>query len=993
MRSPIRCVRARLLAAAWLCLFFAATLFGAEEQAPTEPLLSHVRQLTFAGRRSGEGYFNKDGKKLVFQSEREKGNPFYQIYLMDLETGDVRRVSTGLGKTTCAWIHPDGTKVLFSSTHLDPEAQNKQKAELEERAKGTAKRYSWDYDENYDLFVVCLDGKDPQRLAPALGYDAEGSFSPDGKKIVFTSNRHAYAEQEKLSEEDKKRLAADPSYFLDLYIMDADGANPTRLTDTPGYDGGPFFSADGKRICWRRFTPDGAKAEIMVMDADGKNQKALTKLGAMSWAPYFHPSGDYLIFTTNIHGFDNFELYMVDAEGKHEPVRVTTTPGFDGLPVFSPDGKSLAWTTSRTPKKQAQIFLANWDHRHALFALGLGPTVDGPPVFTPMTVAAETTLPEICAEDIRKHVEALCSDAMTGRLTGTEGEKLATEYVQQRFQQFGLSPAGENGTFFQEFGFTAGVSLGEGNALAAEWTTADKETKKDDYKPDETWRPLSFSATGAVEAAPVVFAGYGMVVPDAPSAKGADSYVHLDVKDKWVLVFRYLPENITPELRQHWARFSDLRYKALQARDRGAKGLIVVTGPNAQAKSSLTKLGLDAVAAGSSLPVISVLDEVAAPWLKASGEDLKALQDKLDTGEQQMGIELKGVKVRASINLVREKRTGRNVLARLQAGEKPSAAAVLIGAHVDHLGHGIEAYSLAKEDEKGKIHYGADDNASGVAAMLEIAEFFANLKKEGKLALKEDVLFAAWSGEEMGLLGSSEFAHAMGESEKADPKGPTKLQGAISACLNMDMVGRARPTLILNGLGSAEEWAGIVERCDAGLGVPIVPIDDSYVPTDATTFFVRGVPILSAFTGNHPEYHTPRDRPETLNYPGAADVARFMARVAAELASREDKLVYIAAKKPENAGRAVMRAYLGTVPDYAAEVQGVKLSGVTKGAPADVAGVKAGDVIVELAGKKIENVYDYTYAIAALKIGQKSKMVVVRNGEKVTLEVVPGSRE
>ena len=284
-------------------------------------LIKQPRQLIFEGKRSGEGYFSRDGSRLVFQSEREPGNPFYQIYLMDLETGDTRRVSNGVGKTTCAWVHPSEDKVLFASSHLDPKALDKQREELEERAAGTGRRYSWSFDPHYDIFETPAAGGPLVNLTNAPGYDAEGTWSPDGEHILFASNRRAYSKA--LSEEEREILERDPSYFMDLYVMDADGSNVRRLTDTPGYDGGPFYSHDGSKIVWRRFTPDGGSAEVHTMNADGGGARAITRLGAMSWAPYFHPSGDYVIFATSVLGFRNFELYMVDAEGAREPVRVT----------------------------------------------------------------------------------------------------------------------------------------------------------------------------------------------------------------------------------------------------------------------------------------------------------------------------------------------------------------------------------------------------------------------------------------------------------------------------------------------------------------------------------------------------------------------------------------------------------------------------------------------------------------------------------------------
>ena len=295
--------------------------------------LTNTRQLTFDGIRAGEGYFSRDGKSMVFQSEREKSNPFYQIYWMDRETGDVERVSPGFGKTTCAWIHPEGDRVLFASTQFDPEFANKQKAELDERATGKPKAYAWDYDDQYDLVEWNRKTRQYKKLTDMKGYDAEASYSPDGQYIAFSSNRLAY--QSGLTEREKTLFDTDPATALDLYIMKSDGTDVKRITDMFGYDGGPFFSPDGKRLCWRRFAENGATAEIYSANLDGTDAKRLTSIGAMSWAPFYHPSGDYLIFGTNVNGFANFELYMVDAEGSRTPTRVTTTDGFDSLPVFT----------------------------------------------------------------------------------------------------------------------------------------------------------------------------------------------------------------------------------------------------------------------------------------------------------------------------------------------------------------------------------------------------------------------------------------------------------------------------------------------------------------------------------------------------------------------------------------------------------------------------------------------------------------------------------
>ena len=331
--------------------------------------LSRVRRLTVEGRRAGEGYWSRDGKQLVFQSEREPGNPFYQIYLMDLTSGDTTRVSPGVGKTTCSFINPETNDILFSSTHHDPSSKQQQDEELKFRASGQERRYSWDYDPEMELYVKSAKTGTLKRVTNRRGYDAEASFSPDGQWIVFASTRQAYDRE--LTPAEQKQLATDPSYFAEIYIMraDADGTGPQRLTSTAGYDGGPFFSPDGKRIIWRRFDEAGLIADIYTMKLDGSDVQRLTDFGAMSWAPYIHSSGQYVIFASNKLGFENFELFMVDIDGKKEPVRVTYSDGFDGLPVPSPDGRQLAWTSSRGGGREGQIFLAQWNHDAALTAI------------------------------------------------------------------------------------------------------------------------------------------------------------------------------------------------------------------------------------------------------------------------------------------------------------------------------------------------------------------------------------------------------------------------------------------------------------------------------------------------------------------------------------------------------------------------------------------------------------------------------------------------
>ena len=336
-----------------------------------QDFLTDIRQLTTEGRRAGEGYWSPDGKRIVFQSEREPGNPFYQIYVLDLASRRTTRISTGTGKTTCAFFRPASDEILFASTHADPESKKLQEQELALRASGAQRRYAWDFDPEMEIYAYSESNGTLKRLTTARGYDAEGAYSPDGQWIVFSSNREAY--NRSLSKAEQRLLDKDASHFAEIYIMRADGTDVRRLTHTPGYDGGPFFTHDGKRIVWRRFDAEGRSADIYTMRPDGSDVKRLTGFGAVSWAPYEHPSGQYVIFASNKPGHDNFELFMVDVEGAKEPVQVTYSAGFDGLPVPSPDGKRLAWTSSRSGAGAGQIFLADWNHAKALGALSDAP--------------------------------------------------------------------------------------------------------------------------------------------------------------------------------------------------------------------------------------------------------------------------------------------------------------------------------------------------------------------------------------------------------------------------------------------------------------------------------------------------------------------------------------------------------------------------------------------------------------------------------------------
>ncbi|MEO6872868.1 MAG: M28 family peptidase [Chthoniobacterales bacterium] len=958
---------------------FLLTLAAPALSAPDEParearFISHPRQLIFEGKRSGEGYFSPDGKKLIFQSEREEGDPFYQIYILDLETGDTHRVSPGYGKTTCGFLQPGTDRVIFASTHGDPEARNKQKAELDFRASGKQRRYSWDYDPTFDIWSAKQDGSDLINLTHSLGYDAEGAFSPDGKQIVFCSLRSAFP-LDHLTPELRKRYEQEPSYFGDIYLMNADGSNVRRLTSKAGYDGGPFFSPDGQRIIWRHFAENGVIADVWTMKLDGSDKHQVTDFGSMSWAPYYYPSGKYIIFTSNKLGFENFELYMVDSAGEHEPVRVTFTPGFDGLPVFSPDGKKLCWTSGRTSDGKSQLFLADWNDAAAQAAIAASPMRS----LGKTTVASESFSPEISERDLRNDVTWMADPARDGRLTGTAGAQSTANWLADYFKKIGLQSF--HGDYKEAFQFNAGERvLPEKTHLEIAGTPDVKATLEHDF------RPLPFSDNGEASGE-VVFAGYGLVVAAEGNGAAYDSYAGLDVKGKVVLVLRYVPENTEGPRRAQLNRYAAPRYKALLARERGAKGLLIVTGPNSPKAGELIPLMNDFTNADSGIVAASINDKIANALLAPGGKNLKDLQTALDTENPHAegGFILPKVKVNLACGIDHLKKTDANIVGYLPpAQESPNAEYIVVGAHYDHLGHGGSS-SLDRAGEEGKIHPGADDNASGVAWMMELAGSLAQERAQQPNEFKRGVIFAGWSGEEIGLIGSAAFAQK--------PPVPVK---SIAAYVNADMVGRMHDNkLTLQGVGSSKVWRREAEKRNVAAGFNLVLQDDPYLPTDVTSFYAQKIPVVNFFTGGHEDYHRPTDTADKLDYPDLARITKFAHGMILDLAENPERPDYekVAQSSVNGATRDMLRTYLGTIPDYTTNVKGVKLSGVRGGSPAEKAGLKGGDVIVEFAGQKITNIYDYTYALDGSKIGKPTPVTVERDGQQVKLTVTPEARK
>jgi hypothetical protein len=578
--------------------------------------------------------------------------------------------------------------------------------------------------------------------------------------------------------------------------------------------------------------------------------------------------------------------------------------------------------------------------------------------------------------DLRADVERLASPELGGRLTGTEGERAAAEYLAGELREIGARPLPGEDDLLVPFEFTAGArDVGSSvrllGASAETWGRGDGAPQV---------QALSFSDHGSVEGE-VVFAGYGIKVPDEKDF-GYDSFHGLDLAGKIALVLRYFPEDAVEEQRAVLSRYAGLRYKAMLAREAGAVGLLVVTGPRSPNAGELVAMTFDTAIAGSGIVAASISGEVANRLFAAAGRDLGEAQAALDSGNPHVGgFALPGVKVALDAVLERERRQGWNVAGLLPArAGAPTVARpwLLLGAHYDHLGDGSGGNSLQRKGEAGKPHVGADDNASGVAATLATAERLAAAPGD------RGVVVALWSGEELGLLGSNDFVRR-----------PVVAPDSIAACLGFDMVGRARDNkLVVQGVGSSAAWRGLVEQANVPVGFDLQLQDDPQLPTDTASFDRAGVPCLNFFTGGHEDYHRPSDTPDKLNYQDLERVVDLAANLGRRLITVAEPIQFtkVEPKSERAPAGEAMRAFTGTIPDYTAEVEGLKLSGVIENGPADEAGLAEGDVIVEFGGRKITNIYDYTYALEAVKIDVPLKVVFLRGGERREVTITPRAR-
>ena len=579
----------------------------------------------------------------------------------------------------------------------------------------------------------------------------------------------------------------------------------------------------------------------------------------------------------------------------------------------------------------------------------------------------------------RAHVEALASPRLEGRLTGSAGEGLASDYLVSELRKMGAKPLPGQADYRMAFDFTAGTRDG-GSTVAM--TAPGGPGAPRTFSSRSEVQALSFSDNGDVTGE-VVFAGYGIVVPEGQEF-AYDSYATLDVKDKVVLVLRYFPEDAEQKTKAILARYADLRYKALAARQRGAKAMLMVTGPRSPNAGETVPMSFDTAIAGSGIVAASISAAVAnALFAAAPDKTLQSAQQSLDDANPHAaGFAMPGLTVTVHANVIREKRTGHNVVAYLPATEPTASVAkpwVALGAHYDHLGHGEAGNTLAGKEDAGKTHFGADDNASGSAAVLAAGAALAARPRH------RNVLLAFWSGEELGLLGSAAFV--------ARPAVPLD---QLAAYLNFDMVGRMQDNkLTVQAVGTSPAWGKIIEQANVLAGFDLQLQADPYQPTDVANFNAASVPCLTFFTGVHADYHRPTDTADKIDYEDLDRVADFAVVIVSRVESGQaaPEFTKVDQVLQPGGGRAGVRVFTGTIPDYSSDAKGLLLSGVIGGGPAEQAGLQKGDVIVEIAGQTIANIYDYTYALDVLKIGQPAKVVYVRNGERKETMLTPAARK
>ncbi len=576
----------------------------------------------------------------------------------------------------------------------------------------------------------------------------------------------------------------------------------------------------------------------------------------------------------------------------------------------------------------------------------------------------------ITKDELSRHVYYLASDELEGRRAGTPEAKKAVEYIANEFITYGLFPHPETvevtswEDYLQPFEFAAGVEHGEENLV-----TLRIPDESINLSHGEQFQTLPFSSSGSVSGE-IVFAGFGI----SSRENEYDDYRHISLEGKIALIFHGSPDIDDPHGVLN--RFATPRYKTIAAREAGAEALIIVTPPDV-GSDALMRSRLDRNPATSGLPVINITPEIADKILEQSGYTAIDLYRKILESREPNSFILNDIQADIQTDLHTITATCYNVVGFLP-GNHPDKKneVIIIGAHYDHLGWGGDG-SMAPDVHA--IHHGADDNASGTAGLLELAQKFASNKDQ----LDRSMLFIAFGAEELGLIGSSYYVE--------NPYFPNEHSTAM---INLDMIGRMQnDELTIFGVGTSPIWESMLESFPQYDEFSIRTNPDGLGPSDHASFYRKNIPVLFFHTGLHGDYHRPSDTAEKINYEGMERIVKYVYDVALELNTYREPIAFtrVESTAPRGTARGI-RVYVGTMPDIVGDSGGMGVIEVRSDSPAEKAGIKGGDIIINFGGKSIENVYDYTYALGEYNPGDIVEVVILRNGEEISLEVELGAR-
>ena len=564
---------------------------------------------------------------------------------------------------------------------------------------------------------------------------------------------------------------------------------------------------------------------------------------------------------------------------------------------------------------------------------------------------------EITTEEIENHIAYLASDELKGRYPGTPEDQLLSEYIASEFKQAGLVLHEKKG--LQIIDIVTDIEQGPANQVIFGET---------ELEPDSDFRPFAFSASGS-EDSEVVFAGYGFQIDEADIQW--NDYADVDVKGKWVMLLRGVPGE--QDGSSAYVNYSEDRGKALNASDLGAAGVIFVSGSSFDANDNLVEL--KGKQHSLSIPVIHMSRTAAELLLHTANADSLSVIESMIAAQLQPASFATGLTAQISVDLQPKKMETANVIGMLKGADAALMDQyVILGAHHDHLGMGGEGSSSRRPDTIA-AHYGADDNASGVAGVMEIAELMAANSPA------RSMIFTTFAAEEMGLVGSKYFT----ENASID-------LSKVQVMINLDMVGRlnADRQLQIGGIGTSPGFERLLDSLNASYGFSLKFSNEGYGPSDHASFYAKDVPVLFVSTGAHPDYHTPDDQLSRINLEGAKDVMRYVAEIAETLANEKQKIAFAEAG-PKVRGSSVSRRggiTLGLMPDVTYDGNdGMPVMFVTEGKPAAVGGIQGGDVIVAIEGKSVGNVYDYMSRMGQLKEGMSIIVTVMREEDRLELVI------